>query len=111
LPRTVGYWTASNPVNNRPSLRIGANAKGYGYPSDASYTRIKDVTLSYTVPQSILNKWKLAELTFYISGRNLYTFTKWQGWDPENNFTGGYGTYNNYPDVASYVFGINLAIR
>jgi TonB-linked SusC/RagA family outer membrane protein len=112
LPASVGYWTPSNPVNNRPSLRIGANAKGYGYPSDDSFTRIKDVTLSYTVPQSILNKWKLAELTFYISGRNLYTFSNWKGWDPENNYTAGYTTnFNNYPDVASYVFGINLAIR
>jgi hypothetical protein len=112
LPESVGYWTAENNSNTRPSLRIGANVKNYGYPSDQSYTRIKDVTLSYTFPNAILDKLNIAELTMYISGRNLYTFTKWKGWDPENNFQAGYtDNFNNYPNVATYAFGINLTLR
>lgn len=112
LPESIGYWTAENQSNTRPSLRTGTNSRGYGYPSDASYTRIKDVTLSYTLPQAISNKLKIGELSMYVSGRNLYTFTKWKGWDPENTFTSGYTTnFNNYPNVATYVFGINLTLR
>ena len=112
LPASVGYWTAGNKSNTRPSLRTGTNSRGYGYPSDASYSRIKDITLSYTLPQVISDKLKIGELSMYISGRNLYTFTKWKGWDPENTFTPGYTTnFDNYPNVATYVFGINLTLR
>jgi TonB-linked SusC/RagA family outer membrane protein len=112
LPASVDYWTAENQSNTRPSLRTGTNSRGYGYPSDASYTRIKDVTLSYTLPKLISDKLKIGELAIYISGRNLYTFTKWKGWDPENTFTPGYtNNFDNYPNVATYVFGINLTLR
>jgi len=112
LPESVGYWTAGNMSNTRPSLRTGTNSRGYGYPSDASYSRIKDVTLSYTLPKEIADKLKVGDLSMYISGRNLYTFTKWKGWDPENTFTPGYTTnFDNYPNVATYVFGINLTLR
>jgi TonB-linked SusC/RagA family outer membrane protein len=112
LPESVGYWTAENQSNTRPSLRTGTNSRGYGYPSNASYTRIKDVTLSYTLPQVISDKLKIGELSMYISGRNLHTFTKWKVWDPENTFTPGYtNNFDNYPNVATYVFGINLTLR
>jgi TonB-linked SusC/RagA family outer membrane protein len=112
LPETVGYWTSTNMSNTNQSLRTGGNSRGYGYPSDASYTRLKDVTLSYTLPQTISDKLKIGELTMYLSGRNLHTFTKWKGWDPENTFTFGYtDNFNNYPNVATYVFGINLTLR
>jgi TonB-linked SusC/RagA family outer membrane protein len=112
LPESVGYWTAGNQSNARPSLRTGTNSRGYGYPSDASYTRIKDVTLSYTLPQVISDKLKIGELSMYISGRNLYTFTKWKGWDPENTFISGYtSNFDNYPNVATFVCGINLTLR
>jgi TonB-linked SusC/RagA family outer membrane protein len=112
LPESVGYWTAENISNSRPSLRTGTNSRGYGYPSDASYTRIKDLTLSYTLPKAISDKLKIGELSMYMSGRNLYTFTKWKGWDPENTYTIGYSAnFDNYPNVATYVFGINLTLR
>jgi TonB-linked SusC/RagA family outer membrane protein len=112
LPGSVGYWTAENMSNTRPSLRTGTNSRGYGYPSDASYTRIKDVTLSYTLPQVISDELKIGDLSMYLSGRNLYTFSNWKGWDPENTFTPGYTTnFDNYPNVATYVFGINLTLR
>jgi TonB-linked SusC/RagA family outer membrane protein len=115
IPEEIKYWTVSNPINDRPSLSaLAVNGnRGYGYPKDASYTRIKDVTLSYTMPQSILDKIKLASLTLYASGRNLHTFTDWQGWDPEQDFTfRGSGDWeNNYPPVRSFVFGANITLR
>jgi TonB-linked SusC/RagA family outer membrane protein len=112
LPKEAGYWTEQNRSNSRPSFRY-TNSRGYNYPSDNSYTRIKDVTLSYTAPQKVLNKLKVGSLTFYASGRNLYTFTNWIGWDPEHNYSfRGVGEWTtNYPITRSIVFGVNLSPR
>ncbi len=111
-PVTVGYWTAENKSNTRPSLAF-KNPRGYGYASDASYTRIKDVTLSYVVSQKLLDKLHLGSLTAYVSGRNLYTFTNWIGWDPEAQQYGrGVDDWaNNYPLTRSFVMGLNISLR
>lgn len=112
IPIDAGYWTATNKSNTRPSLAY-TNTRGYGYPSDNSFTRIKDVTLSYVFPQALLDKIKLGSLTVYASGRNLHTFTNWIGWDPENNysFRGSGDWTNNYPLTRSIVFGLNVTLR
>jgi TonB-linked SusC/RagA family outer membrane protein len=111
-PAEIGYWTPENKSNTRPSMSY-TNTRGYGYPTDNSYARLKDVTLSYTFPQAALDKMRLGGLTVYASGRNLYTFTKWIGWDPENDFSfRGSGDWtNNYPLVRNYVVGVNVALR
>jgi len=112
IPVDAGYWTVDNKNNSRPALGY-TNSKGYGYPSDNSFTRIKDVTLSYTFSQHILDKIKLGSVTVYASGRNLHTFTKWIGWDPENNysFRGSGDWTNNYPLTREIVFGANITLR
>ena len=111
-PVDVGYWTPENKSNTRPALSY-FNTRGYNYPSDASYTRLKDVTLSYTMSHKLADALKLGSLTVYASGRNLYTWTKWIGWDPENNYSGrGSGDWtNNYPETRSFIFGINVSLR
>ncbi|MGI4744327.1 MAG: SusC/RagA family TonB-linked outer membrane protein [Janthinobacterium lividum] len=125
-PREVGYWTTENMSQDRPGLNY-YNPRGYGYPSNASFTRLKDVTLSYTLPAPLIEKLKLGTVSVYVSGRNLYTWTKWVGWDPEQNYTLGNGTGNvdtlttlgnpstgsnpNFPQLATYVFGLNLSLR
>jgi TonB-linked SusC/RagA family outer membrane protein len=111
-PAEIGYWTADNKSNTRPALSYN-NTRGYGYASDASYTRIKDVTLSYVFAQSVLQKLHLGGLTVYASGRNLHTFTNWIGWDPENNYSGrGSGDWtNNYPLTRTFILGLNVSLR
>ena len=106
----VGYWTESNPSNEFRSLSKTSNRWGYGFPCDASFTRIKDVTLSYQFPAQITNALRISALTVYASARNLATFTSWKGWDPEADITQrGWGGYeNNYPMTKSYVFGLNV---
>jgi TonB-linked SusC/RagA family outer membrane protein len=111
LPASVGYWTAANQSNTRSSLAY-TNPLGYAFPSKDGYTRIRDVTLNYHVPARIVNTWGLGALSCYLSGRNLHTFTKWTGWDPETNYNGGTSVnYDNYPQVASYVFGVNVSLK
>jgi len=111
-PAEIGYWTPENMSQTRPALSYN-NTLGYGYASDASYTRIKDVTLSYVFGQSLLDKLHLGSLTVYASGRNLHTFTNWIGWDPENNYsTRGSGDWtNNYPLTRTFVLGLNVSLR
>ncbi|GAB3890132.1 TonB-dependent receptor [Spirosoma agri] len=119
-PIEVGYWTADNKSDTRPSLAY-KNPRGYGYASDASYTRIKDVTLSYVFDQKLLDKLRLGSLTVYASGRNLYTFTNWIGWDPEavqqprgtqgNSSDPNTSWTNNYPVTRSFVLGLNISLR
>lgn len=122
-PVEIGYWTPTNGNNQFQALTY-TNTRGYGYPRDASYTRIKDVTLSYVVPQSVLSKIGVSGLTFYLSGRNLYTFTKWIGWDPEQSYyTRGSSNSNNnqaafaadwtnnYPVTRTIVLGANISLK
>jgi TonB-linked SusC/RagA family outer membrane protein len=114
LPAELSYWTSGNGNNTRPSLTYN-NSRLYGYPDDASYTRLKDVTLSYILSKKILDKMKIAGATFYISGRNLATWTKWVGLDPEEDFNRNPGaavnTNNSYPLVRSFILGANITIR
>ncbi len=109
-PTEIGYWSESNPSNEFRSLSKTSNRWGYGFPCDASFTRIKDVTLSYQFPAQIVNALHISALTVYASTRNLATFTSWKGWDPEADITQrGWGGYeNNYPMTKSYVFGLNV---
>ncbi|GAB3902656.1 SusC/RagA family TonB-linked outer membrane protein [Mucilaginibacter boryungensis] len=111
-PAAIGYWTPTNGSQEFQALSY-TNPRGYGYPRDASYTRIKDVTLSYVFPAHMLEKAKIAGLTLYLSGRNLHTFTKWIGWDPEDDYsTRGSGDFvNNYPQTRTIVLGANISLK
>lgn len=106
----IGYWTPENKSNKWRSLRKQSNKHGYGFGEDASFTRVKDITLSYTFPEKWMKSAGLGGLTVYATGRNLFTFTDWVGWDPETRQDGrGSGSWeNNYPMTKSYTFGINL---
>lgn len=109
-PAALGYWTPENRSNEWRSLGNHSNSHGYGFPEDASYTRLKDITLSYNFGQNALNKIGIGGLQLYVSGRNLYTWTNWLGWDPEaRDITRGSANDNlNYPMVRTYVLGANI---
>lgn len=55
---------------------------------DASYTRLKNLSLGYTFPVKFTNKARIKTLRLYVSGQNLVTWTKYTGFDPEVSFTG-----------------------
>ena len=85
------------------------------YVEDGSFLRIKNITLGYTFPKALLNKAKIENLRVYVNIQNLYTFTKYTGYDPEvgastSDSTGlTYGLDNGrYPSPAMYSFGLNI---
>ncbi len=53
------------------------------FVEDGSYLRIKNITLGYTLPRSLVQRAKMSSLRVYISCQNLVTFTKYTGFDPE----------------------------
>src|SRR5699024_8867247 len=111
MPAGLGYWTPENRNNKNPSLAY-INSRRYGYAKDKSYTRIKDITLTYNFPKKVLSKYKLSSLAVYVSGRNLHTFTNWFGWDPEVDRNNGNALNStDYPNTGSVVFGVNVGLQ
>jgi TonB-dependent starch-binding outer membrane protein SusC len=82
LVATRQYWTPDNGVTDAPSLYF-LPRRVMGIYQDRSFVRLQDVSLSYSFEKKILSTLGLDGMQIYISGKNLYTWTKWQGWDPE----------------------------
>lgn len=75
-------WTPDNGVTNTPAI--------YNYPTiasgnyqDRSFIRLQDLSFSYNFDKKLLRQFKFENLQLYISGHNLYTWTNWEGFDPE----------------------------
>lgn len=102
------YWTPENP--NARYRQIGYYSEALGGSGFSPYVqrnfvRLQDVTLSYTVPQTFLKRFNVNRLKLYVTGKNLLTFTDWDGWDPE---TGTGLTTDAYPVMKSYSIGLNV---
>lgn len=78
---------------------------------DGSFLRCNDITLGYTLPKNLTNKWGISKARFYVSASNLFIITNYTGYDPEvdiqTNLTCGMD-YNRYPRSRSFVFGTNI---
>ncbi|GAB3986221.1 TonB-dependent receptor [Spirosoma daeguense] len=78
-----GWWTPENKSNVMPSL-IYSNPLGHSYYVSRDFVRLQDVSLAYSLPKQIAARIKLADCRMIVSGKNLLTFTKWPGADPES---------------------------
>jgi len=101
--QNVPYWTPSRPSNDYPIINYNPTLPHYILES-RSFVRIQDVSLSYTFDKSILNKIKVNNLKLFVSAKNLYTFTKWTGYDPENATT-----LRDFPLMRTYTLGLDFA--
>ena len=82
---------------------------------DASYLRLKDLTLSYNLPKSLLDKLKIQSARIYFKGQNMWTLTNFSGWDPEVNRDNSYNTtqgvtYLSPPQIKTAMVGLNITI-
>ena len=99
------WWTPTNPTNDwymnkfDANKQQGATANPY---EDASFVRIKDVSLVYTFPKRLLSSMGIGKLQFYVTGTNLATLTKFGGMDPELS------GQRDIPLQKEYVFGFNI---
>ena len=85
------------------------------YVEDGSYLRIKNITLGYNFPKSLLTRAKIDNIRVYCNIQNLYTFTKYTGYDPEvgasTQDSSGltFGVDNGrYPSPMTCSFGVNI---
>ncbi len=106
-------WTPSNTNASRPAPTMDTN---YYYSSaflfDASYFRIKQIQLGYTLPKNIVSRIGMSQLRIYASLDDFFTFTSYPGMDPEvgNNTTDRMALDTGaYPLCKSMVFGVNIS--
>lgn len=83
-------WTTPGQITNTPRpINGNAETLGSGITAgsrlyeDASYIRLKTISLGYTLPKSVVSKLSIASVRFYVQAYNLYTWTKWSGFDSE----------------------------
>ncbi|HAI84475.1 MAG TPA: hypothetical protein DCL43_12480 [Chitinophagaceae bacterium] len=103
----INRWTPTNPSATLPRLGGYSNAEiSSFYIQDASYLRLRNLELGYSLPTSIIKRFSLTKLRIYASGQNLLTFTKLENFDPER--ARGRGTDQNVPLYKVYTFGLNV---
>nr|WP_162988684.1 SusC/RagA family TonB-linked outer membrane protein [Pedobacter schmidteae] len=97
------YWGAYNDI---------ANAVGRPFIYDASYVKVRQLTLSYRIPASITNKWKIKDVQVGLVARNPFIIYKnVPNVDPDSNYNNGNGQgieYGSLPGRRSYGFNLNL---
>jgi len=76
------YWTPDNGVTNATGIYNTPVVHGGVYES-RSFVRLQDLSLGYNFKPEMLKSLKLESCQVFLSGKNLYTWTKWSGWDPE----------------------------
>jgi len=84
----LNAWTPTNTNTNYPRLTDSDPNGNFHMPSSfdlqsGAYMRIKTMQLGYTLPKSLVSKWDVNRVHVYVSGDNLFTITKYNGYDPE----------------------------
>lgn len=103
-------WTPENPGAYLPIARAtdarNRNVQTDRYLQNAAYCRMKNITLGWNLPKQWINKIHLANASIYVSGENLFEFSKIKGpYDPEAASGNGVMLY---PFMRTYSFGVNL---
>ena len=97
------WWTATNPTNSYWANDIHANQLDVHIVQNNSYIRVKDLMLSYDFSEMFAGS-GLSRLRLHVSARNLFTFTKWTGLDPE--FA---SAQTEMPLQKEYLVGVNVS--
>ncbi|MGI4803396.1 MAG: SusC/RagA family TonB-linked outer membrane protein [Janthinobacterium lividum] len=111
-------WTPTHPSNTYARILYNDNPVGNSLPSSAwvengSFLKLKNFTVGYTFPSTMIKKLAVSRLRLYLSTQNLFTITKYKGLDPEIGSQGGYATQNGidngtYPSSRFYTVGLNV---
>ncbi len=114
------HWTPTNPSNRyaRAASTAEDNSSINNVPSsvwieDGSFIKLKNLSIGYTLPTGLLNRFSITKVRVYASSQNLFTITKYTGLDPEIGIQGGNATQNGvdngaYPSSRYFTFGLNV---
>ena len=105
-------WQVPGQITSVPKSKFKMLNSTY-FVEDGSYLRVKDITLSYSFPSSMLSKIGIKRLQTYVTANNLYTITNYKGMDPEVNQWGNSGSvqgidWGTYPQSKSFIIGLNI---
>lgn len=101
-------WSPSNLGGTQPSLSAtNLTYDGYSdrFLKDASFIRLKNVSIGYNIPKAALSGTFVKSMRVFVQAENLYTWTKWRGYDPEPNFS---YSLSVYPNMKTVSFGMNV---
>ncbi len=114
LNYVLDRWRGEGSTNTNPRVTTGAsvnNVFSTYYVEDASYVRIQNIQLGYTINSKVSEKIGATKLRVYASANNLYTFTKYRGYDPGASSgapIGGGIDDGFYPIPRTYIVGLNI---
>ena len=101
-------WTPTNTDTDVPSLsatNTGATGNSDRFLRDASYLRLRNAQIGYKVPSKLLERTFISDLSFTVQGENLFTLTKWKGFDAESNRL---ADGSQYPTAKIFTFGVDI---
>ena len=104
----LNAWTSTNTITDVPSLdatNLPATGDSDRFLRDASYLRLRNAQVGYRVPAKLLRGTFINSLAFTLQGENLFTVTKWKGFDAESNRT---SDFYQYPTPKIYTFGVDI---
>ncbi len=102
----IDYWTAENPSQTHFQPGNPGPYAGIANYRKVNFVRVGNITLGYRLPSSLAKKLGIQNLRVYATATNPFTFTKYEGFDPEWPSQNSYGTAIS---AASYLFGLNLS--
>lgn len=116
----VDRWRQPGDVTDVPRPSPGSFDNGAisdRFVQDGSFFRLRNITLGYSLPQSVTERLKVNKLRAYVTVQNAYVFTKYRGFDPEvSSSHGGANTgliygydYGSYPQPRIFTAGVNLS--
>jgi TonB-linked SusC/RagA family outer membrane protein len=103
---SLNMWQKPGDLASVPNPLYAVNFSSK-FIHDASFVRLKDVTLAYSIPQDMLGKMKIvSNMRFYVQGSNLFIWTKWRGRDPEAGATNL--NISEYPNPRAMTAGLDI---
>ncbi|OGX90552.1 SusC/RagA family TonB-linked outer membrane protein [Hymenobacter coccineus] len=106
----LNRWTGTGTSNDVPRAIVGDPNNNLRvsthYIEDGSYVRLKNLTLGYTLPSTILSRISASQLRVYVTAQNLVTLTKYAGFDPEVSASGV--DLGIYPQTRVFLAGLNI---
>jgi TonB-linked SusC/RagA family outer membrane protein len=111
----LNRWTGEGTSNTVPrASNNAANNTLFSdfYVEDGSYLRVQNIQLGYSFSDKILEKFKISRLRLYVAANNLFTFTKYQGFNPDINNADPLSAgvdFGQYPLARTFTTGINVS--
>lgn len=114
MASVLNRWSPTNTNTDIPKASGSySSISSSRWIEDGTYIRLKNLSLGYNVPEKVLKNVGVEKLRIYVSGQNLWTQTKYTGYNPDVSYSDGNTSlgldYGSYPNTKSFTIGLNLS--